>query len=759
MKQFIRSCTVMVIITFIISCVKLPVIYGVEPSAQSAPNTSGAAVQIAAPTNNASAAPLAAPAGSNVAIPSAASAETFPIFFTERIIKGDNSREEAFFEIGKSRKVLPGSFIDIYYGHSPALLPKTSTLTVFMDDVPISSVLLDETNREKAHWRIDISKYLVNSGFHKLSFMAHMEIANNVCVDPNNEATWMVINKESTINLNLGKSYANADLTWYPSPFLEKGSQQPLQSILVVPDDIEQAEFTAAARLVQFFSAQSQSNRLNVPIYAESDLTDTLLRDNNIIWLGRTGHWKERGQLIEDTYRKQADPAIQGQGFISVGISPWNAELSGLVVSGTADELKNGVSILTDESLYSQLLGKAAAIPAALKKQETPNEFTHGSSYTVSFEKMGYNNITVGGKTQGSTVINYSLPIYSDIEDGAKLTLAFKHSKSIYLGQSVISVKLNGTPVDSHKLSEASSDDGLIEVDFKQDLIGIKRTLDIEVIFEFVNSNSNNAQIQKEACMNPNPIGNWAVIDKASTLTYTPVERKSFNLQSIPYSFIVNGRWNEATFLVPDKFGTKELNIAMTLVGILGKNALDNSDLSLTKTSAAGLKDLLRTRNVVYLGTAKDLPDFMNGFPDSSVQFKDDKMISLTKNVELLSELQSRSAVIQLSRSPLNENKTLLVLAATSADRESSISDVLTSPVESAKITGKFVVIDSQNKVHAFAEEPAPLKAVAKAKPTSINNFLNGQDKFGLDGSVFVLAFVVMMALVAGIVWLAQKRR
>ncbi|SFK67997.1 cellulose synthase subunit [Paenibacillus sp. 1_12] len=756
MKSLLRSSIGMLVLMVILTTMNPPFIWALETNTVSAPDATGALTPTAAPSSNNPAVPSAAPSSSPVISSSTPkNIEDSPIFLEDHTLKGANAREDVFFEIGKGRKVLPGSFVDIEFGHAATLLSKTSTLTLLIDDTPVGNVLLDNSNKEKARLRLDVTNYVTNSGYHKLSFITHMEISGNVCPDPNNPANWLTISKNSSMHLNFGKNYANVDLTWYPSPFLERGSQQPIQTILIVPDDIVQVEFTSAARLVQFFSAQASATRINIPIYTESDLTDTLLRENNTIWIGQTGHWKERGQSINDAYRKQADPALQGQGFIGVGQSLWNPELSGLVVTGKEEEIQNAVSILTDESLYSQLLGTTSSIPASMKKQEPLNEFKLGTPYTVSFEKIGYANLSIGGMQQVSTTFNYNLPAYVDIQNGARLTLAFKHSKSIDLGNSIITVKLNGTPVDSHKLSEATSDSGLLEIDFTQDTIGASRRLEIEVTFQFANHTQKQ---QQETCVDPNLIGNWAVIDNASSLTYTPVERKSFNLQSIPYSFVMNNRWNQTTFLFPDKIGTKELNVAMTAVGIIGRSAQDNTELTIAKVSAAGLKDLLRDRNILYVGTGKDLPEFMNGFADSSVQFKEEQVSSLVKNVKLLGNLQSRSAVIQLSRSPLNENKSLLLMAATSPDRVSSISEVLTSPTESGKLSGKFVVIDSQNKVHTF-EEPAPPKTTAKPKSNQIRDFLTGRDQYELDGSIFIIAFVGMLAVIAGVIWLTLRRK
>jgi hypothetical protein len=334
----------------------------------------------------------------------------------------------------------------------------------------------------------------------------------------------------------------------------------------------------------------------------------------------------------------------------------------------------------------------------------------------------------------------------------------FKHSKTVDLKQSVISVKLNGVPVQSTRLTEATADSGVLELILEPSVIGTRRTLEIDVSFQFVNTASTaaDAQTQKlQTCITPNNLGNWAVIDKASTLTYIPAERQTLRLESLPYPFVMNGRWNQTALLLPEPASTNELSMALTLAGIIGKSAKNNNELTLFKTTSANLKDQLKDYNIIYIGPSKSLPDFMNGFTGSLVQFKDDKLISISDDVQLLSELQSNSSAVQLSRSPLNATKGLLLMAATSPDRQGSINSAFTSPAESSKITGKLVVIDNKNKVHAFPlpDEPLPLKS---EKPDAGIFFNTGGN---ISQLIFIIVFLLVLLAIIAINWFNRKRR
>jgi hypothetical protein len=692
--------------------------------------------------------------------------DSYILFSTDRVLRGENASEDFFFEIGKGRKLSPGSYLDLNFGHSPTLIQKRSTLTVLMDDTPLGSVTLDDSNKDQSNLQIDISQLALAPGFHKLTFRTHLEMAINACTNPQNAANWLVVFANSRLNLNLSQSYGDADLTWYPSPYYEKGSISPLKAIFIVPDQIEQPEFVAAARLIQYFSSQtSPERRLDVPVYTESELTDAILHNNTAVWIGRPDRWKAQGQSTIAAVRSTMEAAGKEKGFIAVTAYRQNETspaIPHLVISGNVDELANAATILTDETLYSQLRGKLSLIPTELIKKELEPDLVLNSPNTVSLEKMGYGNLIVERVSYGQTRFNYAIPNNWDMEN-AKLKLLYRHTKSIFNGQSTISVKVNGVPASSRRLTDSTADGGTLEVALDQAWIGTRRNLEVEVSFQFVENDEDRSATQTlqhtDDCGDYDFSAGWAVLDKASSLTFTPVERQMFNLQSLPYPLVGGSRWNPTLFIFPDHAAGKVLNVAMTAIGIAGRSALDGTGIQVATASAADLKDAAKNRNIVYIGASKDLPEFLNGYSASAVQFKGDTVTSRVKNVELLPELQTRSAIMQVTKSPLADNRGVLLLTADTAERLKSITDAWVSPMERDKISGKFIAIDLQNKLYTFpaAEDPVPVKK-GKGKANTLRSFLQSADTGELNKSLFVIAFLAALLLIL-ITYIIVRRR
>lgn len=652
----------------------------------------------------------------------AGNSEPLNAFSEDRVFKGENAKQDAYFEIGKNRTVLPGSTVDISYSHSATLHPDYSTLTVLLDDVPIASVPLDHTNTDVDDWKIDISSFDLKPGFHKLSFWAKMKVNAAVCEDPQNSSAWLTIRNDSKINLRMAGSGSVADLTIYPSPFVARGAAKPVQTVLVVPDDINESEFKAAARLSQFFAAQSPNGLLRTPIVIESDATDAALSGASPIWLGAPDRWKDQGRKAMNAFGASVSggEVIAKQGAIGVVASPWNEARSSMVVTGDGDKLVRGAEILTTELLYKQLQGGYSVIPDELPDAASREEDGTDKPYVLTLEKLGYGNLVTEDVLQGGSSIYYPIPNNWDLNGGATLRLKYKHSKSILFNKSVMKVLLNGTPVQSVNLVDRTSDGGEVDVRLDPSVIGASRGLNIEVRFQFVNPTGGQELAEQGTfCSADNLMGDWALVDKTSYFAFTPDKRASYNLDSLPFPFVVGNDWTDTTVVLGKK-STRELVAIMTMLGKSGTKIGNRSDVKLASASDPNLRQELTDRNLIYVGASSDLPADLNGYAGSYVKFSDGGIVSRSERVPMLSELARQTAVLQLTDSPISPGRSVLLLAATGADELSYIGDALSDPAANGAISGRFVAIDARTQVHAFpdtADKAALAEPEAKAEP------------------------------------------
>ncbi|MBO9600057.1 MAG: cellulose biosynthesis cyclic di-GMP-binding regulatory protein BcsB, partial [Cohnella sp.] len=641
--------------------------------------------------------------------------------------------------------ILPGSTIEVSFSHSPTLHPDYSTLTILLDDIPISSTALDHTNTKVTDWKIDISSFELKPGFHKLSFWAKMKVNAAVCEDPQNSSAWLTIDSDTRINLKIADAGSQADLTIYPSPFLARGSEKPVQTILIVPDGIGQSEFKAAARLSQFLATQSPNGLLRTPIYTESEVTDAVLSGSSAIWIGSKDRWNGQGRRAMDAFgaSRSDGAALASQGIIGVAESPWHAGRTIMIVTGDGDKLVRGAEILTTDALYKQLQGGFTVIPDKLPTTATGADGSADKTYVLTFEKLGYGNLVTEDVLQGGSTIYYAIPNNWDLNNGATLHLKYKHSKSILYNKSVMKVLLNGTPVQSVNLSERTSEGGDIDIRLEPSVIGASRGLNIEVRFQFVNPTSGSGQQEKNTeCSSENLMGDWALVDKTSYFTFTPDNRENYNLDSLPFPFVSGNEWKDTTIVMGGK-KTKDLVAAMTLLARTGMPIGSDSDIALADADDPDLQAKLTNRNVIYVGMSSALPAALNGFDGSYVKFGDGGISSQSDLVPILNELSQDAAVMQLTDSPISQGRSVLLVTATGPEEMNYIGRALSDPAASGSITGRVVVLDARNQVHAF---PSTTDRRQSESPQEVSDQTTRELPNGKYAFLGVLA-VVLVAL------------
>ncbi len=696
--------------------------------------------------------PAAAFAEQNAAATSSATdkenREHLMTFGEDRVFKGDNAKQDAYFEIGKNRTVLPGSTVDISFSHSPTLHPDYSTLTVLLDDIPIGSVSLDKTNTNVSDWKIDISDFDLQPGFHKLSFWAKLIVNAAVCEDPQNSSAWLTIRKDSKINLKIAEAGSSADLTIYPSPFIARGSSTPVQTVLVVPDSLTESEFKAAARLSQFLATQSTNGLLKMPIYTESDVSDDTLSGTSAIWIGNPDRWKGQGRTAIAAFNAShpEDEGLADSGVIGIATSPWDDERAIILITGNDDKLVRGAEILATESLYQQLQGSYSVIPDSLPDANKKAEDSTSQSYVLTFDKLGYGNLVTEDVMQGGSSIFYGIPSNWDLNDGAMLHLKYKHSKSILYNKSVMKVMLNGIPVQSANLVESTSDGGTLDIKLDPSVIGESRRLDIEVRFQFVNPTTIGVASPEEGnlCSSENLMGDWALIDKTSYFAFKPDKRANFNLDSLPFPFVAGNEWTDTTVVLGDK-STTELVAVMTLLGQSGTPITPHSDMKLASAKDPDLGQKLTDRNILFVGASAVLPPQLNGFGQSFVKFGDAGITSLSDDVPLLTELARNAAVMQLTESPINPDRSSLMISATGADELAYVGQALSDPAAKGAIAGRVVVIDDRKQVHAFPETAARSDA---STPEADLEHGNRPLPYGEYVFIALLAIIVIVILI-----------
>lgn len=671
-------------------------------------------------------------------------AENLFLFQDDLVIQGVTNRQDYFFELPPSRKLLEGSYIELFFGHSPTLLPHRSTLTVLVNDLPIGSHFLDASNSENASWKLYLQDVDLEPGFQKVSLITHMEASSNLCEDQNNAANWTLIHKESLLHLKYSRKYDNLDLSWYPSPFLEKGSVQPFQTIFVVPDEPTDTELLVLGQMSAFFARSVASSLLEYQVLKESELTSSsLVNDHHIIWIGQPQSW---GNIALGFLREAWTSEQMNEGFIGVYDSFWNKDNSQLFLIADESALKTAMVQLTDSVLYGQLSGASVPIEKFTPQtRESVVQVAESGTNTVTLGDLGYSDLLVESLLVGGARITYNIPTEWDIRRDATFRINFTHSKTLNYAQSLISVKVNQIPLGSQYLSNESSEFGSLEVTIPNEMLN-SGLLDIGISIQFSSSG--------EACTGGAQIGNWAVIDNDSYLSFSYQPNTDIQLNNLPFPFVVKRVWEETAFILEERPSSEELSLFATMNGLLGRTVASYQQLDVMRYDENQL-DAIGEKHLIIIGLAENIPPSINASENIPVRYGEGLWRENQQHIELLQGMRQNGSLVQLFPSPFNPSRAILHLSGFNPEDFILMNGQFTDPDARADFSGQVMIFDSLKRVHAFN--------VAQFEP-STSLLGDTLDRLRVDNKpiverVIFIAVLVAVILLIGLLLLYIRRR
>ena len=637
------------------------------------------------------------------------------LFYVDALLKGMSARYDSYLEIGKGLRTAEGSYIHLEYTISPDLIPERSSLTVLVDDIPVQSVSLNPEGEAVKTLRIDLSRFELGQGFHKISLAALMRTSEFICEDPLNEKLWLTASSKSHVMLNLVQAFQEADFSWYPAPFYDKGSNAPLHAVIAVPDEPSSASFAAAARLAQYFAARAPERRLAIPVYPESELTEAMLQQKHVIWVGEYGAWKQAGARAEAAAREAHGEGALAQGAAALMPSPWNSGKTHLLLTGPGEKLVSGANMLSDEALIGQMRGKWLSVTEPPKALPDLSANRDEKAVFTTLKQLGFDRLTVQNVQQGTVQFSYTLPPDRVPGGLAALRLKYSHSDVILFDKSVMTVSVNGTPVKSVRLARQTAQGGMLEVPIDPAVIGPSRNVTVSVSFQFADP-ATGRQMERDFYCEDMLIDDWAVIDGSSSLHLELAERQAVDFSTLPFPFAGEDAWNH-TFVLSPRWTHATLQAALTIAGHVGAFGPDTASLKLATAHAPDWKADASQANLIYVGPLGGLPAELNGFAGSLFRAEGERIAELSEHVAILGPLLENYAFIQLTESPLSPGRGLLIAAAASDARLDDLTAAYADPQQAYEWTGRFVFVTPDRKVVNYpgtrVMEPAPEMPIA----------------------------------------------
>lgn len=178
---------------------------------------------------------------------------------------------EYYFAVPQDR-IVKAAELNLILSHSPLLRSNRSTLTLFVNDVAVSSIRLDESNQERAQ----ISFSLPTEAFqdtpqrasgYAIRLQFYMRLTDLVCEESTNPALWSTVHKESTLLLKMAPRSPSADLALWPYPLLAAGRRDAQLLTFHFRPQATEEDYRAALTLAAALGRQTRGLQ---PLFAAS---------------------------------------------------------------------------------------------------------------------------------------------------------------------------------------------------------------------------------------------------------------------------------------------------------------------------------------------------------------------------------------------------------------------------------------------------------------------------------------------------------
>lgn len=571
-------------------------------------------------------------------------------------INGVIGSTERFFNVSQNWDVKDLK-LNLVYTKSELLDVNYSTITVFINGEPVSSKKLDGDRKYQDKWQVNIPKELVKSGYNSISIKAYKTISDKICRDDSNTANWLVIHKQSDIELNYSLKSNSNEIKDYNSIFTNIGNEEYVDTTFVLPDKYNSNELSSIMNLSLNMGQKLKADNFKLDVKLKSNLKEY---NNNIIYVGGTNDTStDFLNLLSNEEKNQA----KNKAVIKQVISPFNKEKRMiLIISDNSKALKNATKLICNNELLNELNSSSFIIDETKDvsdiKKDTKNKLT--------LNDLGYNDFLLKGPFSQETNFDVSIPKNKISTAGSILNLKFRYAKNLDFERSLVTVYVNDKPISSKKLSLEKADNDNLEVNLPTDVLG-KNYYKIKVVF--------NLELKDLMCVTRDTDNPWAYILDSSFIKFDFKDNNSLNFKSYPYPFIDNQQANDINVVVSKNLNSSDLSNIANIIGNMGRDAVYNTG-NLNVLNDSEFLNTNKKGNLIVIGTPDDNSILKDINKDLYIKF--DKNFSGFENndkIKFLDDKYSKQlSTIQLINSPYSKSNSAIIVS--SLDKNSLSSSV-----------------------------------------------------------------------------------
>lgn len=612
-----------------------------------------------------------------------------------------------------------GNYLDVFFSHSELLVPDLSSMTILVNDVPLTVVRLGVDNIAKSELRVPLPKDLLVDSVNHLRFLFYMRLNRDFCSDQGS-LTSTVFN-DSLVHYEFASltpkpKTPQADLSLFPRPFIRTGYPQSDEFYFIVADKPTNNDLTQVASIAaKIGQIAGGSKPVTTTVVTVSQIGSGIMEDNHLIFVGEAESlalpavlkdamsMRIIGSASESQIELAGERIPKDHGVLHEVLSPWNPQKLVLVVTGAGEKgVKRAGTMLTGNNYLNTLSGPRAVITEDPKAPDQDVDVATDKPRDVTFEKMGISDIVMMGQVQYPVVtFGTSFPISippPNPKEPAYVDLVISHSPLIGSSSSSMRVEVNGAPVSSIALTESNVDHATVRVPWPA--IRLKAGINTVTLGFTVQLAGD-----RQECAPLDMSRAWAIIHTTSSIHLPPagpVPRPVLSLFPYPFQqggpYLDNGNFDNSVLILPSDPGEWQSFGQLALeLGRLYKTDLTRVPVLLDHDVNEFTK---QQQNLILYGTWGSNTVLREANSLLPLQFRVDTGNTFRNQKDVLIGVKQDPEIgtIEVAASPWNGDRGILIIS-------SQVREALPRAVAAlsrGRLTGNLATVTPKNEVSSF---------------------------------------------------------
>ncbi len=599
-------------------------------------------------------------------------------------IKGIFGGHNIFFSVDNNWQIKDNCYLELIFSQSEIKKYKNSTMTVYLNDVPIKSIALEDKENFKTLQKIPLPKEHILQGYNSVKFSTYHRITEEPCTDDLNPANWLVFHKESFIHLEYEEVPDQIGISDYPYPYLKVSAQNPVNCIVLVPDNPTKGQVSAAMVIAADFGRRVPYNNIDVKVMQYKDI-ESIGQNTNLIIIGNSADGEHK--LFEPI--KKDLPSLKNNAMIREIASPNDMTKRILyLVSDEDEKLTTAAKALTRDKLVSQMKGANQLVSEDYTIDYTKDTMKKNST-KVTLKDLGYEDTVLKGIFNQQATYSINIPKNHRLKEDPFIQIPLRYTKALDFDKSSVSVYLNNIPIGDKLLDKQKAENDEIQVNIPEEFWE-EDSLELKILFYL--------EPHGFDCRNWRHGDIWAFVSNNTSFNIPQETVKNRYFEHYPDFFIENNTLSDILVVMPENINKNYLTLAANTLAFIGQGTNKVDNITAIKDSDFKNTD----KNIIIIGTPQDNSSIRNLNNKLHIKF-DNKFEKFEANdkIYFVDDYSNNLASIQLLASPFDTKRHMMVITGVKEENLTAAEIYLKNSEFNTRLSGDGVVIDNDGDIQS----------------------------------------------------------